>query len=313
MTWIHNPCANSICLPEPVAASLADSSWGTSPCAPLKSSPTASRCLSPGNVMASCPHSPSGMTCVPLTDTPGADTSMSSVAGSPAKTLATPANDKAFLGHAQVCGQSMPASLGRYDPATSSLRTSQRLLFEDSTASLRTLPRRGWMRGGVVWGLTMSVRPTGENAYGYWPTPKAQELHGEKYTLEMSFAHWRERRQVCLSQVVSDQRMWPTPAATSAEGKGDLIQAIRGNANRHYNLWATPHAHNAHGAPGKACQERGGHQSDLVAQVGGTLNPTWVAWLMGWPLGWTSLAPLGMDKYHAWQQRHGTCLEGHNP
>ena len=28
----------------------------------------------------------------------------------------------------------------------------------------------------------------------------------------------------------------------------------------------------------------------------GTLNPTWVEWLMGWPIGWTDLKPLEMDK-----------------
>ncbi len=32
----------------------------------------------------------------------------------------------------------------------------------------------------------------------------------------------------------------------------------------------------------------------IAAQVGG-LNPTWVEWLMGWPLGWTDLRPLETD------------------
>jgi hypothetical protein len=44
----------------------------------------------------------------------------------------------------------------------------------------------------------------------------------------------------------------------------------------------------------------------LAAQVGGTLNPTWVEWLMGWPLGWTDLKPLAMAKFQQWQQQHGT-------
>ena len=26
--------------------------------------------------------------------------------------------------------------------------------------------------------------------------------------------------------------------------------------------------------------------------VGGTLNPMWVEWLMGWPVGWTDCEPL---------------------
>jgi hypothetical protein len=27
----------------------------------------------------------------------------------------------------------------------------------------------------------------------------------------------------------------------------------------------------------------------LSEQIDGSLNPTWVEWLMGWPVGWTAL------------------------
>jgi hypothetical protein len=30
----------------------------------------------------------------------------------------------------------------------------------------------------------------------------------------------------------------------------------------------------------------------------GQLNPLWVEWLMGWPLGWTALKPLETDRCH---------------
>lgn len=38
----------------------------------------------------------------------------------------------------------------------------------------------------------------------------------------------------------------------------------------------------------------------------GQLNPEWVEWLMGWPIGWTELGPLEMDRFHEWQQQHGS-------
>ena len=44
-----------------------------------------------------------------------------------------------------------------------------------------------------------------------------------------------------------------------------------------------------------------------VIQAGGQLNPDWVEWLMGWPIGWTDLKPLVMDKFQEWLQAHGTC------
>jgi hypothetical protein len=36
-----------------------------------------------------------------------------------------------------------------------------------------------------------------------------------------------------------------------------------------------------------------------------TLNPMWVEWLMGWPLGWTDLKPLETDKFQKWLDEHG--------
>ncbi len=30
-------------------------------------------------------------------------------------------------------------------------------------------------------------------------------------------------------------------------------------------------------------------------------------YLMGWPIGWTALEPLGMDRFRLWLQRHGSC------
>ena len=34
------------------------------------------------------------------------------------------------------------------------------------------------------------------------------------------------------------------------------------------------------------------------------LNPNWVEWLMGWPIGQTALKPLETDKFQEWQQQH---------
>ena len=45
----------------------------------------------------------------------------------------------------------------------------------------------------------------------------------------------------------------------------------------------------------------------MGAGNGGKLNPTWVEWLMGWPLGWTDLKPLVMDKSHCVPQKLGDC------
>ncbi len=36
-----------------------------------------------------------------------------------------------------------------------------------------------------------------------------------------------------------------------------------------------------------------------------SLNPNWVEWLMGWPIGWTALKPLATDRFRQWRDSHG--------
>jgi hypothetical protein len=59
--------------------------------------------------------------------------------------------------------------------------------------------------------------------------------------------------------------------------------------------WGTPKAQDSR----HALSDRGkGNLGEQVSGIhnGGKLNPPWVEWLMGWPIGWTDLKPLVMDK-----------------
>lgn len=42
----------------------------------------------------------------------------------------------------------------------------------------------------------------------------------------------------------------------------------------------------------------------LAPSQDGQLNPQWVEWFMGWPIGWTELKPLEMARFQEWQQQH---------
>ena len=72
-------------------------------------------------------------------------------------------------------------------------------------------------------------------------------------------------------------------------------------------MWPTPRVSDYKGS-GPVGSKSHKHMSDkdyLCAKVnptkaGGQLNPTWVEWLMGWPIGWTDLKPLEMDGFHKW-------------
>jgi len=69
--------------------------------------------------------------------------------------------------------------------------------------------------------------------------------------------------------------------------------------------WSTPTAQDSKNNGAKSQMER--NSLPLSAQVGGSLNPTWVEWLMGWPIGHTDLKPSATDKFQQWQQQHGVC------
>ena len=48
-----------------------------------------------------------------------------------------------------------------------------------------------------------------------------------------------------------------------------------------------------------------GYSKEL--ESAGRLNPAWVEWLMGWPIGWTDLGPLATDRFRSWLLLHGDC------
>ena len=77
-------------------------------------------------------------------------------------------------------------------------------------------------------------------------------------------------------------RRWPTPVASMAKGSSPAALTRRSGADR--------------------SNDRLDHA--VMALDGGHLNPEWVEWLMGWPIGWTDLRPLATDRFQSWQQQH---------
>jgi len=85
----------------------------------------------------------------------------------------------------------------------------------------------------------------------------------------------------------------PTPTCNMVSGGANhnspsVIAGKHGlNLAGAVQMWPTPTAHLAKetNAPSESTR----NTPTLTAQAGGKLNPTWVEWLMGWPLGWTNL------------------------
>jgi hypothetical protein len=85
---------------------------------------------------------------------------------------------------------------------------------------------------------------------------------------------------------------WPTPTASEYTGPGNAGQ---GGDNLRTAVWRTPQARdgNPRGASDPRRREAQGHSVSLHDQIGGQLNPTWVEWLMGFPIGFTDLEASG--------------------
>ncbi len=101
--------------------------------------------------------------------------------------------------------------------------------------------------------------------------------------------------------------MWPTPRAgkTSDETEESwLARQADGKVSTPpltlaVKMWGTPKA--TPSGPDYARQQReGSGGDDLATQVGGQLNPDWVCWLMGLPIGWVSLEPLESAEILGW-------------
>ena len=90
----------------------------------------------------------------------------------------------------------------------------------------------------------------------------------------------------------------PTPNARDWKDSG-VKQGNRKSVN--LGTWAarfpTPVASDTYHRRGK--YKQGG--TALSTAVGGKLNPSWVEWLMGWPVGWTDLRQLETGKSHKQQ------------
>jgi DNA (cytosine-5)-methyltransferase 1 len=89
-------------------------------------------------------------------------------------------------------------------------------------------------------------------------------------------------------------KLWPTPTVHGNHNRKGASKESGDGLATAVKRWPTPNATDGKGpstrTPGK---ERPTCDDDLPTRAGGALNPTWVEWLMGFPLGWTDLEDSG--------------------
>ena len=263
MSWLY--------LPELVEGYSEASSSDGAPSVQLSLIPTASKSSSNDNGMDCLNPSPSGTMSRPSTGDPGVDLFLLSVGASRARTCPVPPpQGKDSTETTADCGEKWPVSWVRYDLLTSSWRTRQYSMFGGLAEFSGTWPRWGTMRGGECWARDTLVPLTDEIGCGFLPTPAAVE-----YGNNQGGGAGRVGPVRHSLASMARHNLWPTP--TRRDWKSGK---------------ASPETHDRNARP----------LSEAVGRdTPGYLNPDWVeGYLMGWPIGWTSLEPIGWGDW--WDQ-----------
>lgn len=304
-------------LPELAAACSVPSSMAGAPSAPSRSMSTAAMCSCSGSVMECSTCSQSGTTCRPSTGDPGVDAWILSRAASRARTSAPPERASVLRENEADCGESSRGSLARYDRDSRSWKTRQGLLAGGLAEYSETWPKWGSMRDGDAYrqktpsGLAehrasiTSAKESGSSQH--MPTPNCEGFRSDGELrilarLNMPPEQFEAMtRRACRSKKDKALKV-ATPTVcgnnnrkVSSETSGDGLATVIYEAEK----LATPTARDW--KSGKASQETmEPNASPLSEQVGGSLNPTWVEWLMGWPENWTILSEMSRIEYLQW-------------
>lgn len=303
MSWLYLPGLVADCL-------QADYLVGEQS-APLKSTNTASKSYCNVSGTDASINSPFGTTLEHSTGDRGVDAWTLFLRASRANRSALPGEEKPTPTNA-TDGRIPFASLTMSNRIGYCWRMCQAFFHEVISISerfLETWPRSGMTQGGVCYRLPEVERLTFAKGSGLLPTPVVNE-----FTSNVGGSNGRVGKVRYSLTGMARYAMWPTPSASKASSDTTLMASGDGRKRPNKLGWAvaaemvpTPASRDWRAPNKKPYSERGGGKKgeQLPNAIGGLLNPNWVEWLMGWPIGWTDLKPLEMDKFQSWLQGHG--------
>ena len=163
----------------------------------------------------------------------------------------------------------------------------------------------------LLFRLVPKMPRTDEIGSGLWPTPRVSDTEGGLVkNVEMENGSFSRKNKdgtrwgVKLKDAVHHvEKMWPTPTAMDATGRGQR-SFNKGNWSTQsleyqIKIWPTPTSRDWKGRQANEYKRQRGEKTSFVmnslpgvageGQGSGSLNPMWVEWLMGYPIGWTDL------------------------
>ena len=312
MSWSYSRAQ----VEEYLAATCSDTELS----ARLKSTPMPDQFYWPDKTMGHSRLSRFGMTCEPLTESLGEELLTWYLAAFPVRTYQQPEKAQELPEQEAGYGVSSQELLARFNPVSCSWKIPQCSLFEDLEQSLEIWPRWGLMRNGACYQQPMLVLRTCEKESGFWPTPLAMDtkkdspserkrdtphlesvvkMAMERFAtpttmdalppkseqallMEATIARPNRSKPANLRDQVSNMQNWPTPTSCMHKGSSEAAKTRKDGKDR--------------------TNDRLDHK---IENGDGRLNPMWVEWLMGWPIGQTDLKPLETDKFREFEQQHG--------
>jgi hypothetical protein len=190
-------------------------------------------------------------------------------------------------------------SLAWYDQDTSSWKTYQRSFLTDWESYSETWPRWGITVNGSALRHPMWAHRMG--ATDGLHLPNGKDFHHTPNTTGMDVGSNSRR-------ALKARLNWPSPNTSPTRPQEGNVRMLRAKvlagemteaeaaamlngkspfqAQGKIQQWPTPTAHNAKET--NAPSESNRNTPTLAAEVGGKLNPSWVAWLMGFPIEWVN-------------------------
>ena len=198
-----------------------------------------------------------------------------SVEGSPAKTSQLQENKQDWMVNVQDFGLKCKELLAKYDQEKSLWKTHQCSLFEGLIESQEVFPKSGMTVDGQLWELMMSKHLTKEKEYGL------SDIENKNGGCRLKY---------------------PTPTAHDGKGRCTHNSLIRKDGKPRMDQLCNFVVF------GDFNQVRDFrlYSPDSKAKTVKTscqLNPDWTEWLMGWPIGWTSLKPLSKEEFIKWFEK----------
>lgn len=118
------------------------------------------------------------------------------------------------------------------------------------------------------------TRPSNLREQIMWLTPRAQETEEKQETF---LKRNRDRTGRCFGSLSAQAKAWPTVTTQDAKNNAGPSQFRRNT--KPLNVEACLHSRSS---------PQGQQENGTVSQK--VLNPQFVEWLMGWPIGWTEFA-----------------------